>query len=200
MPGGQWQQGFGSVLSGALYSPSGAPFFAYDPARLLANPELGTLNMSFNGPDVMFLDGGLGSASFIRKQMTRMNFARVTGNLVPPMRGVGDMWWGGPSQNGWGIAILEQPGNLFVVWYTYDENFRPVWFVLGGAWVDDTTFEGGIYRSRSSAWTGRSYDASQWGTLTVGTHRLRFLDTQRASLEYTLEGRSGTLALTRQPF
>jgi len=72
--------------------------------------------------------------------------------------------------------------------------------VLGGDWVDETTFAGGVYRTRSSAWSGRSYDASQWGALTVGTHSLRFLDAQRATLEYSVLGRSGTLALNRQPF
>ena len=100
----------------------------------------------------------------------------------------------------WGIAALQQYRTLFVVWFTYDEAGKPTWFVMpDGLWRDSATFEGRVYRASGAPWLGGPYDASAFKTVDVGLFRLRFTG-DTASFEYTIEGRSGTMPLTRQPF
>ena len=52
----------------------------------------------------------------------------------------------------------------------------------------------------SSPWLGHAYDSSQLQVIDVGPYSLKF-NGGNAVLEYSVEGRSGTLSLTRQsPF
>ena len=133
---------------------------------------------------------------FVNKALKPQDF---TGDLPSPQQGLADMWWGGLSQNGWGIAILEQFGNLFSVWFTYDEDGKPTWFVMpGGEWKDSTTFSGTIYRTSGSAWLERPYDASQLRVGAVGTYSFRFATKDRATFEHSVDGRSGAADITRQ--
>jgi hypothetical protein len=110
------------------------------------------------------------------------------------------MWWGGLTQNGWGIAVLQQYRALFAVWFTYDANGAPTWFVMpSGFWRDPGTYEGRIYRASGPPWLGAAYDANAFKTTEAGTFRIRFAG-DAATFEYTIDGRSGTMPLTRQPF
>jgi hypothetical protein len=200
-PGGTWGGGVGGSFYGSVYSPRGAPWFAYDASRLQVGSAVGNAQLAFRGPEAgvanMNVDLGREFRS-VQKNIVRQDFRRA---LVSPIRGVGDMWWGGPQQNGWGIAVMEQQGSLFMVWFTYDANGAPTWFVMpGGDWSDSNTFTGTIYRTSGSAWLGVAYDASRLQVGAVGTFHLRFDGTQHAIMEYSLDGRSASLDLVRQPF
>ena len=198
-PGGQWEEGLGSTLLGTLYTTRGTPWYAYDSTSLTVRAE-GRGSTQFSGPKSARIDVGYQptTLSHTWKQIVRQDFRR-TSSLV---RNVSDMWWGGPEQNGWGVAIHEQEGNLFIVWFTYDAQGKPTWFVMpDGTWSDSGEFSGAIYRTRGSRWFGLSYDPGALATTTVGQFRLRFDEArQRGDLDFTLEGRSGTLRLVRQPF
>jgi hypothetical protein len=111
------------------------------------------------------------------------------------------MWWGGPEQSGWGVSIMEKPGGLFSVWFTYDEKGDATWFVMpDGRWTSSDTYEGRMYRTTSSPWFGGAYDASQFRATEVGPCRLRFTGKNAARLEYNVDGRGGTLDLVRFSF
>ena len=111
-----------------------------------------------------------------------------------------DMWWGGAMQDGWGIAVLQQYATLFAAWFTYDAGGSPTWFVMpGGTWTASDTYEGRVYRTMSSAWVGAPYDPSRLQVIDVGSFRFRF-SADAASVDYVIDGRSGTLPLTHQPF
>jgi hypothetical protein len=117
-----------------------------------------------------------------------------------PTADVGDMWWGGLAQNGWGIAVLKQHRSLFGVWFTYDAAGAPTWYVMpNGFWSDANTYEGHLYRTTGSPWVGRPYDAMALQTYDVGGFRYRF-NIEGATFEYSIDGKSGTMALVRQPF
>jgi hypothetical protein len=199
-PGGQWEGGLGDMHYGNLSSTVGAPWYAYNVSAFTVNSEQQGY-VRFMGPQNARLDIDYGGSNlrYTWKTLVRQDFRRPS---ALPARGVGDMWWGGPTQNGWGVAIHEQDGNLFIVWFTYDAAGRPTWFVMpDGAWsADGATFGGAIYRTRSSAWFGGTYDPAKLRSETVGNFSLRFDGAQRAALEYSLEGRSGILNLERQPF
>lgn len=196
-PGGTWAYGIGSVFVGPMYSPRSAPWFAYDASKLVAGASLGNTSTAFYGPTRGRLLAYLGTENK-DKLLERQDF---TGDAPSPMQGVADMWWGGESQNGWGIAVLEQFGNLFLVWFTYGDDGKPTWFVMpGGTWSDSRSYSGSIYRTAGTDWIVGPYDASKLKASTVGSYTMTFTPDGRATFGYVLEGRSGTLALERQPF
>lgn len=201
-PSPGWSAGVGSKLVGTMYKTRGSPYWAYDTSRFMViqTPTLlGTVD--FGGENSATFNVDFGPPPTQTSKAIRIQ--DFTGDTPSPITGVGDMWWGGLAQNGWGIAIHEQFGNLFSVWFTYDGEGAPTWFVMpGGTWTDSRTYSGTIYRTRGSPWLGVPYEASKLAVNIAGTYRLRFNGDKptSATLEYSLEGHSGSLALTRQPF
>jgi hypothetical protein len=196
MPGGKWNAAR-TAFSGALYSPRGSPFEAYDAKRFDVGAPLGSGTITFESPNTATLELTLGGVTS-RKSISRQRFG-PTDITVPT--GVGDMWWGGLSQNGWGVAVLQQYRTLFMVWFTYDAAGMPTWFVMPqGGWVDGSTYDGRIYRTVGSRWLGRAYDPSRFQSIDVGSYRFKLGGDGTASLAYSIDGRSGMLDLTRQPF
>jgi hypothetical protein len=195
--------GFGRSLQGPSYQPRGTPYYAYDASRLEVGQRYGFSQIEFiGGKEARLFMSGAHFGGDSNQGLAGQGLVRQVFTVNPdiPLRGVGDMWWGGPSQNGWGIAIHEQPGALFSVWLTYGDDGNPTWFVMpGGAWTGANEYSGQIYRTRSSAFLETPYDATKLQLIPVGTYRLRF-DGNNATFEYAVEGRSSTLPLTRQPF
>ncbi len=195
MPGGAWNEAR-TAFSGPVYAPRGTPFGAYDAQSLAVGAPVGSITLDFIGANRIALDYAIGGASG-RKELERQDFAPADAPLAARWD---DMWWGGPAQNGWGIAILQRHRTLFAVWFTYGASGEPTWFVMpSGFWSDASTYEGRIYRASGVPWLGREYDARAFRTTDVGSFRLRF-DGEAAQFEYTIDGRSGTMALSRQPF
>jgi hypothetical protein len=194
MSGGQWNAAR-TAFTGALYSPRGAPYTAYDASQLDVGPAVGTLTLTFVDASHANLDYVINGMAG-QKQITRQLFGAPASGSRPAL---GDMWWGGGQQNGWGIAVLQQYGALFAVWFTYSEAGNPTWFVMpAGTWTATDTYEGRIYRTASSRWLAMSYNATSFRVSDVGSFRIRFTGT--ATFEWTIDGRSGTMPLTRQPF
>jgi hypothetical protein len=111
------------------------------------------------------------------------------------------MWWGGAAQNGWGVAVLQQYKTLFLVWFTYDATGAPTWFVMpGGSWVTLDTYSGRVYRASSMQWLGAAYEPSLFHTTDIGSYSIKFNGTDAAVLTYAIEGRTGSIPLTRTPF
>jgi hypothetical protein len=195
MSGGEWNIAR-TQYSGALYSPRGAPFSAYDPARLEVGPPVGEATLAFAGGNDVTLDYSIGGTTG-RKALTRQLFGPADTTATASY---GDMWWGGASQNGWGIALLQQYRTIFGVWFTYDAAGRPTWLVLpSGSWTGASTYEGRLYRASGAPWLSKAYDARSFSTSDVGLFRLRF-DTGAASFEYQVDGQGGAIPLSRTPF
>lgn len=204
MPGGQWNAAR-STYVGSLYTPTGSPYYAYDSRRFTPGAPVGRAQMVFSSVDSAILSfdalypapgGPLIHAATKRVQRQKFAAGPATGDL-------GDMWWGGPSQDGWGIAILEQRGALFSVWFTYDAAGKPTWFVMpAGQWTSPTTYSGRLYRTRGSPLLPLfgSYDASRFVATDVGPYSISFQGQASARFDYQVDARSGSLVLTRQPF
>jgi hypothetical protein len=195
MPGGTWNAAK-TVFSGALYRPRGTPYSAYDMSQFVVGEPVGNASLAFGDPDNVLLDYSIDGASG-RKVISRQPFgpADIAGGPT-----VGDMWWGGAQQNGWGMAVLQQYRTLFAVWFTYDASGAPTWLVMpSGYWSDATTYEGRVYRTTGSTWLGRAYDPAAFKLADVGTFRMRFAG-DNATFDYVIEGSSGTMPLARQPF
>ncbi|MGZ5088720.1 MAG: hypothetical protein ACXWGU_16570 [Usitatibacter sp.] len=195
MPNGTWNGEY-SIYSGLLYRPRGSPYFSYDATHFIPGDAVGTASLSFMNAEEALLDYTISGVAG-RKSIKRQPFGPVAGSNLASH---GDMWWGSPSQNGWGVAIMQQYATLFPIWFTYDGAGSPTWLVMpGGTWTSADTYEGRIYQTTGSPWVGHPYDPAQLRVFDAGPYRLRFT-VEGATLDYTIDGHAGTLALERQPF
>jgi len=123
------------------------------------------------------------------------------GPVAPPTdKPLGDLWWAGLAQNGWGLVLSQQHATLFGLWFTYDANGKATWFVMPNVeFVSKDTYRGNIYRPEGSAWLGATYDPSRHKTVQVGTFNLRFSG-EGATFDYTVEGKPGSIPISRIPF
>ncbi|MEO5694890.1 MAG: hypothetical protein ABIQ72_17280 [Usitatibacter sp.] len=181
-------------LASSAYSPRSAPYFAYGASSLVVGDALGTFSFSFDSKGALFMNLPIGPVTTLKRQP----FGPPSTAVVPQ---VGDMWWGGPSQNGWGIAIMQQGASLFSVWYTYDVDGTPTWFVMPtGTWTSPDTYEGRVFvTSGSRTWAEGIYDADTLGVIDVGSFKMQFAGNY-ALMTYDVQRHFGTLELTRQPF
>jgi hypothetical protein len=110
-----------------------------------------------------------------------------------------DLWWGGASENGWGVSITQHGATQFNVIYAYDASGKPTWYVMpGGSWdASRSTYSGVLYVPTSARFD--AYDATRLAAnAPVGTASLQYTSANSAVLSYTVDGVSGTKTLTRQ--
>jgi photosystem II stability/assembly factor-like uncharacterized protein len=196
MPGGSWNAAF-TAFSGSLYMPTGSWFGAYDASRLVAGASVGNVTITFTGASTATLAYTINGVSGT-KSIQRQLFGPPDST---PVATYGDLWWGGTSQNGWGIAISQQYRTLFSVWYTYDPAGRTIWYVMpSGAWTATNTFTGTAYRTTGSAWLGVPYNPAALTATTAGNVTFTFTDRDNGVMSYTIDGVTQSKPITRQPF
>jgi len=195
MPGGTWDATFTSY-TGPLYIPTGTWFGSYDASRLNVGAPVGSATITFSGSDAATLAYSVRGASGT-KSLQKQIFA-TSGTIAGNFAG---LWWGGPTQNGWGFSIHQQGGTLFNVWYTYDASGTAVWYVMpGGSWITPRVYSGPLYRTRGSPWAGRPYDPARLTVERAGTMTLALDSEIGGYLTYVIDGVEQTRAITRQPF
>jgi hypothetical protein len=195
MPGGSWDATH-TIYTGSLYEPTGSPFYAYDTSHFAPGSAKGAITLTFADENNATLDYTIGSATGHKSIMREVYGAdSIVGTDHT------DLWWGGTSQNGWGITIMQQGATLFPIWYTYGSNGMPMWYVMpSGSWTSSTTYSGALYRTTGSPWIGATYDPTKLDAINVGTFSVTFNVDGTATLNYTADGHSGTAALVREPF
>lgn len=195
MPGGTWNPEY-TVYTGDLHIPTGAWFGNYDLSVLRVGDAVGSATLTFTADDAATLGytvRGTSGTKILRKQ--------VFGGPPAIPEKLAGLWWGGPTQNGWGLSIHQQGGTLFNVWYTYDPSGNAVWYVMpGGSWVLPRVYSGPLYRTRGSPWAGRVYDPARLTVERTGTMTIAFDSESNAYLTYVLDGVEATRSITRQPF
>ncbi len=195
MPSGTWDASH-TVYTGGLYWPKGSPYFAYDVRGFDVGAAVGTARLTFSDANHAAFDltiNGIG----MHKDLTRLGF----GPQAPPTdTPLGDLWWAGIAQNGWGIALLQQFSSLFGLWFTYDAAGKPTWFVMpAGDWIQKGDYRGKLYRVVGPPWLGVPYDVSRHQTIEAGTFRFSFSG-DGATFDYSVDGRTGSIPLSRIPF
>jgi hypothetical protein len=111
-----------------------------------------------------------------------------------------DVWWR-PSESGWGVSMVHQGDLIFIAWYTYGPDGRPMWVNGLATRRADGSFQGDLNRPQS----GVPFDlitgpATSFPVPTVGTFVLRFSDGENASFSYTLDGFARTRFIERLRF
>ena len=195
-PGGTWNAAR-TQITGNLYTPfigNGVSFSNYDPRKLQVGTPIGTATVNVTGPSAATLDYTIGGQSG-RKSIQRF----AMGTDLTPGRFAG-LWWGGITQNGWGLQVQQQGGSAFVVWFTYDRFGSATWFVMSNGVVDDaaSTITGTLYATTSSSWLA-GYDSSRLALREVGTLKVQLDAPDVAKMAYSVDGVSGTNRLYRFP-
>ena len=195
MPSGSWDASH-TAYHGNVYLPKGSPYFAYDASKFNIGGALGSATIAFADANTATLDYTISGATG-HKDLTRILFGPDGPPTDQPMA---DLWWAGSAQNGWGLAVLQQLDTLFMLWFTYDANGNATWFAMpGGEWSARNDYRGTILKSTGAPWLGVPYDASRHTVSAAGTFRFLF-GGETATFSYTLDGRAGSIPLSRIPF
>jgi hypothetical protein len=114
----------------------------------------------------------------------------------------GDLW-GNASEPAWTLGITHHKSTtdlLIAVWHTYDVDGRAIWFELkDGHWVDAMTYTGTVHQPLGPAFSS-PYDPALVVDVVAGTATLTFTDAANGTLSYSVNGISGSRAITRLPF
>ena len=195
MPGGQWDVQ-GRTFSGAVYSPSGSWFGNYNTANFNLGNAVGIVSLTCRAPGSGTLNYTVNGVSGT-KQISRLAF----GAAGAPVTQYDDVWWGGQAQDGWGIAIQQSGDTLAAVWYTYDLNGKPVWYIMnGGSWSAPGVWSGPLTQARGAPVIGTAYDAKRFAPVQVGTMTINFSDPSHANATAVVNGFTQALPIARLAF
>ncbi|APV51661.1 hypothetical protein BWI17_19360 [Betaproteobacteria bacterium GR16-43] len=196
MSSGSWDAAH-TTYSGNVYIPAGSWFASYDTSKFNVGSPVGTASFRFTGPSNAVLTYNVNGVSGT-KNIERQLFGIVNN---APIANYTDMWWGGASQNGWGIVLTQQYHNIFGAWFTYDDTGKTTWYVMtAGSWTSTDTYSGELYKTHGTPVLGTGYNASALTITPVGQLTLKFTDTNNATMTYTVDGITQTKAITRLPF
>lgn len=195
MPGGAWNAAH-TDFSGTIYAAIGAPFNNYSPPP--TGTELGTMTLRFSDSSTGTLSYVLTTGVSGSLPMTRQAFG-AAGALTH--LDYSDLWWGGPSENGWGLTLNQHFNTLVAIWYTYGLDGKPVYYIMpDGAWTDAENIAGPIYATVGTPF-GSPYDPAQFSGSIIGHAAFAFSDASHASFTYTVDGvGTQTKAIVRQSF
>lgn len=171
----------------------------------LAVAKVGTGTLAFTNTDAGTFNYTLNGVSGTRN-ITRQP---ITTPLDSWENDYSALWYAAPaeSESGWGIAFTHQKGVIFATMFTYDASGNPVWYVASNCVVTGNSCAGDLYHvtggtAPTVAWTGKPAATS------IGNIRVRFNNNtdgslssdQGGTMDYTINGVSGTKAITKQLF
>jgi hypothetical protein len=169
MPNGQWDPNT-LVFYGDLFIPKSNPYTTYAGAGLDMRAPVGKGSLSFLGADDGHFDYTIGGYAG-GKTISRYKFAPA-GKDRPPYAGI---WWGGANQEGWGVSVAQQGETIFATWYTYGQDFEPIWFFMpAGKKTAEGTYSGTLYRTTGTTWPGAHYNGASTQVIAAGTMQLVF--------------------------
>src|ERR1035437_5844122 len=114
-----------------------------------------------------------------------------------PMSG---LWDNSATESGWGAAVTQQYGMMFVTLYTYDSAGNPVWYVASNCPVTANGCTGTLYKVTGGSSPTVAWNAPNKAATPVGTLTLTFSDANTGTMTYMISGASGSKPITRNVF
>ena len=155
---------------------------------------VGTGTLTFSGKDngtISYTINGVAG----NKQITRQLFGSGT---TAPAVDYSALWWNG-NESGWGVALAQQYGIIFVTMFTYDGSGNPAWYVASNCSVFGNGCSGTLYRT-----AGGSSPTLPWvGPIVatpVGSVSLAFADASNGTMNFTIGEQSGSRVISKQIF
>lgn len=196
-----------SEFLGPLYRVTGPSFTGPFDSSKVSAMQVGDLDVAFADSSHARFEATVNGLDLV-KFITREIFASpvptcVTGGTPGPQPNYTDLWWKSPagSEPGWGLFLTHQGDDLFTVWFTYDTDGSPVWFV--GSNITRTgngTYAGTLYRTFGPPFSASPWDPSKVSVMPVGSATLTFSDNSNGTFARTVNGFSRTDAITREVF
>ena len=113
-----------------------------------------------------------------------------------------DLWWN-PNESGWGLNIVQHASrNIFAVWFTYARRRHAHLVRAAGRHVDlERHLLGTMYATTGPARRRRrSIRVEREARARSAPPRSLSSDASHGTCAYTVDGVSGTKAITRQPY
>jgi hypothetical protein len=155
-----------------------------------AQGSYGTSNVVPTSSAIYMLDGSLDPA-----RLTKLD---ATGDR--PALNVQGLWWRA-SESGWGINFAQQGEILFVTWFTYDVDGKPLWFVMSDAHRESAmAYRGRIYRMTGPAFNAVPFSPSAVHGVDVGEGFISFVDDANGEFQYSIGGTVIRKPITRMVY
>jgi hypothetical protein len=183
--------------------PSGTVAWAFGPTAEDPASHWHELRTTVLGRFALFevIDAGPGDDSLASDRVIRPTIALGAPRHSAIPGSFQDLWWAGPEENGWGMSLTQHRDAIFAALFVYDAAGAPRWLVMsGGQWNEARTqYTGPLYRPTGTPFT--AYDAARFNVhAPVGSARLVFTSRDTLTLEYSVDGLSGSKSLRRQGF
>ncbi len=188
-----------AICNGKLYETLGPRFFLgpFNPGAVQTT-EAGLLEILFQDQDnaaMTYVIGHNGRTVPIR----RMAFRAPTSLAIDYT----DLWWN-PAESGWGLGITQQADTMFLTWFVYDDFGAPTWLVASDCAVSASGngCSGTLYRTAGPPGpiASLTFDPARVSLGAVGHIDVVFTDGNNGMITYTVDGRTGTKAITRELF
>jgi CotH protein len=196
-----------STYAGDVLETSGPRFgtVLFDPARV-SRQVVGAGSLTFRDAD-----NGIFSFDVKGVQRTKLITRQVFGPVptcsyepVPELANADnytDLWWAaGGHESGWGIDLAHEGDAIFATWATYDASGAPRWLVVTAPRVAAGVYSGKLIRATGPSFGTQPFDSARIAFAEVGIATFTFAHGNAATFAYTLDGLSGTKAITRQIF
>jgi hypothetical protein len=107
-------------------------------------------------------------------------------------------WWWNSDQSGHGLNVGQQGNVVFLSWFTYDEFGNGMWVVMAGALAGNVVQ--GEFQRTTGPHLGDTFDPAKVTRTPVGNGKVTFSDLHHATFDWTVNGKSGTVALVRESY
>jgi hypothetical protein len=100
-----------------------------------------------------------------------------------------DLWWASPPpglESGWGVNFTHQGDIIFVTWFTYDFDGKPLWLTATVRKSAPGVYTGDVFRTTGPSFSAMPWDKSTVTVTKVGELTLTFANGNSASFHYTL--------------
>jgi hypothetical protein len=108
------------------------------------------------------------------------------------------VWWN-PSESGWGLFTFDQGSAVVPVWYSYDADGEPTWFLVPSAAQADGSYAGDVLKFSGVPLAQIAGQAADPHAV-YGRATTRFEGDKRLVFTYTVGGQTQSKTLTRFDF
>lgn len=195
------RQADGSYL-GEVFRFEGTPFNlinnapAYQPGVSVGSSRYTVLDDSRLRFDYT-IDGISQSKTIQRTAPGALPVCRFTAESRSSASNHTDIWWN-PAEPGWGIYLTEAGGQIFLTWYTYANDGKPMWVTGLLARGNNGTYTGTLNRPNAGTpFSQINGPATAFPVPEVGSATLNFSDGETGVFNYTLDGVSQQKSIIR---
>jgi hypothetical protein len=100
-----------------------------------------------------------------------------------------DLWWAAPPpgfESGWGVNLTHEGDIIFLTWFTYDLDGKPLWLSATIRKSAPGVYGGAMYRTTGPAFSALPWNKANVAATQVGDVTVTFANGNSATFHYTL--------------